>query len=343
MPGVQIRLEIQLFIARCLCLDHDPSFFHSCSRYTKDNQQGGCSPAKSDNHPPSSEGFSPPHIEVTGEEDLLVTPDREEALSLNEEQLSDEVVRELPPSPLPQAGARELPPSPLPQAGVRELPPSPLPQAGVRELPPSPLPQAGVRELPPSPLHQATFMCKVVSITSPSEFHISLDIISSDAATSLTRTLAEIKTTDVKALAWKEGDYALARFVGSQEWHRVVVQEVMGQDLYQVEYVDYGNCDQLHSSAMIPMPASLYEFHPLALKCCLTGVKPAGDVEEWPHSASMQFSQMTMEKTVLGSLQVCVCTCACVQVCYFLPYLLTGTTITSDLSPPSLPGPASRR
>lgn len=186
----------------------------------------------------------------------------------------------------PKASKEEqkgIPPCQAPQQkGI-----SPTQAAQQREIPPPQLPPLG------------DSACRVVQVTSPSNFHVH---ISSEATDSLRSILAGIThTTHIKAIT---GDVCLSRFEGDVGWHRVKVEEELSVGKLRVKYLDYGNTGLVLASEVAALPKALLSVQALAVRCALEGVEPVGGARAWPMEVSQYFSQLVMEKASFITVKV---------------------------------------
>ena len=188
-----------------------------------------------------------------------------------------------PPPAEPEASKEEQRGIPPPQQkGI-----SPSQPAQQREIPPAQLPPLG------------DSACSVVTVVSPSDFHLH---ISSEAAGSLTSILAGIThTAHIKATI---GDVCLSRFEGDVGWHRVRVEEELSVGKLRVKYLDYGNTGLVSASEVAALPEALLGVQALAVRCALEGVEPVGGARAWPMEVSQYFSQLVMEKASFITVKV---------------------------------------
>ena len=159
----------------------------------------------------------------------------------------------------------------------------------MKEIPPK---QQGLPQ-PQLPHIGDTVPCKVVQVTSPSNFHVHY----SEAEQSLRALLTRVdQVTSPGNFPVRTGGYCLAHFKGDCQWYRTRVEEELGGGYLRVRYVDYGNLDVVSSSEVAALPDCLMSVPSLGVKCSLDGVEPVGGPGVWPDESSFFFSQLVMEK-----------------------------------------------
>ncbi|XP_067321917.1 tudor domain-containing protein 1 [Anolis sagrei] len=83
------------------------------------------------------------------------------------------------------------------------------------------------------------------------------------------------KTSTVKDFCPAIGKMCCAQFTEDQQWYRAKVLSFVSENTVLVDYVDYGNVEVLNLNKLQPIVPELMELSVQAIRCTLSGVKPA--------------------------------------------------------------------
>ncbi|KAM4636974.1 tudor domain-containing protein 1 [Discoglossus pictus] len=90
------------------------------------------------------------------------------------------------------------------------------------------------------------------------------------------------------------GDICSAQFTEDKQWYRASIMEYVSDESVLVGYVDFGNLEVLPISSLRPILLSMQTLPIQAIKCSLTGVKPA--FEKWSQEATSLFRTLVVNK-----------------------------------------------
>ena len=88
---------------------------------------------------------------------------------------------------------------------------------------------------------------------------------------------------------------------GDGLWYRGRINKVVDQQLVEVFYVDFGNCETVPLSKLKTIDADLLQLSAQALQCSLSSITPVSGVT-WPDAAIEKFNNLTMHKKLLGKV-----------------------------------------
>jgi len=71
----------------------------------------------------------------------------------------------------------------------------------------------------------------------------------------------------------KKGTLCAAKYKEDDGWYRAKVLQPHGKGIVEVQFIDYGNVEQVHSSDLKVLPQNLLAFPPQVTECTLAYVK----------------------------------------------------------------------
>ena len=100
-----------------------------------------------------------------------------------------------------------------------------------------------------------------------------------------------------KGNQWKimwpyKGLVCAARFSGDKVWYRALVTDVVGDQLVQVTYVDFGNSEELPFSEIRRIPDHMVQLPMQAIQCSLALVKPIDQESGWSNDCNAFLSDV---------------------------------------------------
>ena len=99
------------------------------------------------------------------------------------------------------------------------------------------------------------------------------------------------------------GHLCRCRFRGDGMWYRGVVTSSQG-DVYNVQFIDYGNSDSVRLSDITPCPKQFLHVPRMAVKCALSGVAPpASSSPNWPKETAAFLQEKCLERFLLAKIE----------------------------------------
>lgn len=95
--------------------------------------------------------------------------------------------------------------------------------------------------------------------------------------------------------SYHPGDFVLAQFSVDSVWYRAQVKNVTNEELYEVQFIDYGNSDVLPSTKLIMCPGNFLDLPVQAIPCSLAQV-PSREV--WPEIYKQIIDELVEEKVM---------------------------------------------
>ena len=77
--------------------------------------------------------------------------------------------------------------------------------------------------------------------------------------------------------------------------------KVMDQQVVEVCYLDFGNCETVPSSKVKTISADLLQLPAQAIQCSIPSISPVSGTE-WPDVAVERFNNLTMHKMLFGKI-----------------------------------------
>ena len=219
----------------------------------------------------------------------------------------------IPPTPVAKIGPPPGIPSPSPHPPSTPVHPllksTPNNSARQSNPPPDSSSLAHQSHLPSdAPTVGHTLEVTVVQVNTPGEFYVQFP----SYLTTVHPLLAELPQELPTKSGWTAGEWCLTSFQGSR-WYRGEVMGAVGEERYEVRYLDFGNHGVVPAGELAVLPWQLEECGPQAVRAGLAGVVPV-DGAAWGIEASVYFSGLVLEKVVSATVEVCVCVCVCVCV-----------------------------
>uniref|UniRef100_A0A8C8RMJ8 Tudor domain containing 1 n=1 Tax=Pelusios castaneus TaxID=367368 RepID=A0A8C8RMJ8_9SAUR len=108
----------------------------------------------------------------------------------------------------------------------------------------------------------------------------------------LNKSLAEYcQQTSTRVLKPSKGDPCCAFFSGDGNWYRALVKEVSSAGAIKVQFVDYGNIEEVTPDKLRQISSTFLKLPFQGIKCWLAGVKPVN--KEWLPEATARFHMCT--------------------------------------------------
>lgn len=76
------------------------------------------------------------------------------------------------------------------------------------------------------------------------------------------------------------GEYLIGQYTADKNWYRCKVVRSVGEESYEVVYVDFGNREVLRAESLKPMRPAMAKIPVFALECALT-TKDLKDGSKW--------------------------------------------------------------
>lgn len=71
----------------------------------------------------------------------------------------------------------------------------------------------------------------------------------------------------------KKGTICASKFSVDDKWYRSRVLHTLGKGLYEVEFIDFGNVDEVSADDLKRLPQKLVDFEPQAKLCTLSYIR----------------------------------------------------------------------
>ena len=93
-----------------------------------------------------------------------------------------------------------------------------------------------------------------------------------------------------------------AKFSEDNMWYRAMITSETPSTSGEitVQFVDYGNLENVHISNLLELDDRFLELPMQALECSLYGIRPTNGKDEWPHDAIDLFETLTNEKHLVS-------------------------------------------
>ncbi|XP_044287385.1 tudor domain-containing protein 1 [Varanus komodoensis] len=92
------------------------------------------------------------------------------------------------------------------------------------------------------------------------------------------------------------GELCCAYFSGDGRWYRALVKDATSFEAFKVQFVDYGNCQEVTLDKVRQLSSSFLKLPFQAIRCRLSGVRPIN--EEWTPEATASLQMLTAGKTL---------------------------------------------
>ncbi|XP_074855208.1 tudor domain-containing protein 1 isoform X2 [Carettochelys insculpta] len=138
-----------------------------------------------------------------------------------------------------------------------------------------------------------TLNVMLCTVNSPGEFFCQIfkedDLL---ALNLLNKSLAEYcQQTSARLFKPLKGEPCCAFFSGDGNWYRAMVKEVSSDGAIQVQFVDYGNTEEVTPDKLRQISSTFLKLPFQGIKCWLSGVKPLN--KEWLPEATARFQMCT--------------------------------------------------
>ncbi|KAM9716326.1 tudor domain-containing protein 1 [Menidia menidia] len=90
------------------------------------------------------------------------------------------------------------------------------------------------------------------------------------------------------------GTVCCAQFSADKEWYRAKILAYSSKERVCVDYIDFGNSEEVDLGHLRPISASLLSIPKQAISCCLAGVRPVG--ESWSKDCILALQQQLANK-----------------------------------------------
>ncbi|XP_047377783.1 tudor domain-containing protein 15-like isoform X2 [Sciurus carolinensis] len=140
----------------------------------------------------------------------------------------------------------------------------------------------------------------VSSISSPASFHIQL-AESENVIIRLTDSLNERRENRVKkqnSVKLLVGDLVVAEYSGDSAIYRAVIKDILPDNSFEVEFIDYGNTAIVNTSKIYELKKEFLTIPPLGIHSFLSGVKWNEPDEIWDSKTVDYFTSRVSNKTV---------------------------------------------
>ncbi|XP_076172595.1 tudor domain-containing protein qin isoform X2 [Ptiloglossa arizonensis] len=87
-------------------------------------------------------------------------------------------------------------------------------------------------------------------------------------------------TIELCDTVWAEGDLCIAQYHANRKWYRGKVLKIRGNDLLNVEFIDYGNVEEC-SIGTVKKKVILENIPTQCTKCLIHGLNPRNDTGKW--------------------------------------------------------------
>ncbi|XP_078245693.1 tudor domain-containing protein 1 isoform X2 [Pogona vitticeps] len=136
----------------------------------------------------------------------------------------------------------------------------------------------------------------VCMLYNPSEFYChSLTNNDSQALKDLNISLAEYCQKRAPRISKvTKGELCCAYFSGDGRWYRALVVEATTFEFCKVQFVDYGNCEEITLDKVRQISSAFMKLPFQAIKCCLSGIRPTN--KEWTTEAVARLNMCTAGK-----------------------------------------------
>ena len=112
-----------------------------------------------------------------------------------------------------------------------------------------------------------------------------------DTLAEITQQLSEVYAgedpgTSLQASLICTGLYVAAQYLEDMLWYRGRITSCIDPDMYDVDYIDFGNSDSVPLKCIRPLDESLAVHPPMAVQCALSGLAVPSCVSEFPSAAA---------------------------------------------------------
>ena len=115
-------------------------------------------------------------------------------------------------------------------------------------------------------------------------------------------TYREAAEDDYPLTSCCENNPCCARYSEDNMWYRASItgESPSASGVIEVQFVDYGNSENVHLSNLKELDTKFLDLPVQALECCLYGIKPNTNSEEWSSGAIEQFTSLIHDKHLVS-------------------------------------------
>ncbi|XP_071506639.1 tudor domain-containing protein 1-like [Diadema antillarum] len=139
------------------------------------------------------------------------------------------------------------------------------------------------------PVREKPVKIAINNYIDPREFHCQLvDDENKQKLENFSRALNEaLGSQESGQFIPKVGQVCTGRFTEDNTWYRAHVMSAKGDGEYDVQYIDFGNCETISASRMCPLPARFIDFPRQSFKASFADIPP-GDISQDVATATLQ-------------------------------------------------------
>eukprot|EP00117_Sycon_ciliatum_P006650 scpid20657/ scgid2106/ Tudor domain-containing protein 1; Cancer/testis antigen 41.1 len=167
---------------------------------------------------------------------------------------------------------------------------------------PKPTPDLGMLELPTLRLLADTLCDVQVSCaTSPADFYVQLlenSAIIQRMTEKLTAKFSNLLPNKQAPHAFP-GSFCCVQYSVDAQWYRGKILDLTGKHHATVQFVDYGNCEEVKLTKLYHIPPEYQKLPCQALHCCLPDLVPARGAVTWPSRAGEKLESCCQNGCVL--------------------------------------------